>query len=65
MIVQWYERQHDENTNVRLPDIGGFTLTINSRSEISVDPFENQGRVVRTVLLQILKYTEQPLSTIS
>jgi hypothetical protein len=38
MIVQWYEGQDDESTNVRLPDIGGSTPTINSTSEIPVDP---------------------------
>jgi hypothetical protein len=38
MIVQWYERRDDETTNVRLPDIGGSTPTINSMSEIPVDP---------------------------
>jgi len=36
--VQWYEGQYDESTNVRLPDIGGSKPTINSTSEISVDP---------------------------
>ena len=38
MIVQWYEDQDDESTNIRLPDIGGSTLMINSTSEIPVDP---------------------------
>ena len=38
MIVQWYEGQYDESTNVRLPDIGGSTPTINTTSEIPVDP---------------------------
>jgi hypothetical protein len=38
MIVQWYEARDDESTNVRLPDIGGSTPTINSMSEIPVDP---------------------------
>jgi hypothetical protein len=38
MIVQWYEGQYDESTNVRMPDIGGSTPTINLTSEIPVDP---------------------------
>jgi hypothetical protein len=38
MIVQWYEGRGDESTNVRLPDIGGSTPTINSTSEIPMDP---------------------------
>jgi len=38
MIAQWYEGRYDESTNVRLPDIGGSMPTINSMSEISVDP---------------------------
>jgi hypothetical protein len=38
MIVQWYEGWYDECTNVRLPDIGGSTPTINSTSEFPVDP---------------------------
>jgi len=38
MIVQWYEGRDDESTNVRLPDIGWSTPTINSTSEIPVDP---------------------------
>jgi hypothetical protein len=37
-IVQWYEGRYDESTNVRLPDIGGSTPTINSTSEIPIDP---------------------------
>jgi hypothetical protein len=37
MIVQWYEGRDDESTNVRLPDIGGSTPTINTTSEIPVD----------------------------
>ena len=38
MIVQWYEGRYDESTNVRLPDIGGSTPTINTTSEIPADP---------------------------
>jgi len=38
MIVQWSEGQYDVSTNVQLPDIGGSTPTINSMSEIPVDP---------------------------
>jgi len=38
MIVQWYEGQYDESTNVRIPDIGWSTPTINSTSAIPVDP---------------------------
>jgi hypothetical protein len=38
MIGQWYEGQYDESPNVWLPDIGGSTPTINSTSEIPVDP---------------------------
>jgi len=38
MIVQWYEGRYDESTNVRLPDIGGSTPTIDWMSEIPVDP---------------------------
>jgi hypothetical protein len=38
MIVQWYEGRDAESTNIRLPDIGGSTTTINSTSEIPVDP---------------------------
>jgi hypothetical protein len=37
-MVQWYEGRDDESTNVWLPDIGGSTPTINSTSEIPVDP---------------------------
>jgi hypothetical protein len=38
LIVQWYEGRYDESTNVRLPGIGGSTPTINTTSEIPVDP---------------------------
>jgi len=38
MIVQWYEGWDDKSTNVRLPDIGGSTPTINSMSETAVNP---------------------------
>jgi hypothetical protein len=38
MIVQWYEGWDDKSTNVWLPDIGESTPTINSTSEIPVDP---------------------------
>jgi len=38
MIVQWYEGRYDESTNVWLPDIGGSMPTINSTTEIPVDP---------------------------
>jgi hypothetical protein len=38
MIVQWYKGWDDEITNVRLPDLGGSTPTINLTSEISADP---------------------------
>jgi hypothetical protein len=38
MIVQWLKGRYDESTNIRLPDIGGSTPTINSTSEILVDP---------------------------
>jgi len=37
IIVQWYEGQDDESTNVRLPDIGWNMLTINLTSEIPLD----------------------------
>jgi hypothetical protein len=38
VIVQWYNGRYDDCTNVWLPDIGGSTPTINSTSEIPVDP---------------------------
>jgi hypothetical protein len=38
IIVQWFEGQDDQSTNVWLPDIGGSTPIINSTSEITVDP---------------------------
>jgi len=38
MIVQWNKGQDDKGTNVWQPDIGGSTPTINSMSEILVDP---------------------------
>jgi len=41
MIVQWYEGRYDKSTKVRLPDIGGSTPTINTTSEIPVDPDGN------------------------
>jgi len=38
MIVWWYEGRDDETTNIQLPDIGRSTPTINTTSEIPVDP---------------------------
>ena len=38
MIVQCYKGRDDESTNILLPDVGGSTPTINSTSEIPVDP---------------------------
>jgi hypothetical protein len=38
LIVQGHECRDDDSTNVRLPDIGASTLTINSTSEITLPP---------------------------
>ena len=38
IIVQWYEGRYDENTDIWLPGNRGSTPTINSTSEIPVDP---------------------------
>jgi len=38
MIVQWYEAQNDKSSNVQLPDVGGYMLTIDKMLAIHVDP---------------------------
>jgi hypothetical protein len=38
MIVQWYEDQNNKSSNVQLPDVGGYMLTINIMLAIDVDP---------------------------
>jgi len=66
MIVQWYEGQDNESTDVRLPDIGRCMPMINSTSEISVHPDGKpceSGEDSPTPDIEIL--SEQPHSNIS
>jgi hypothetical protein len=65
LIVQRYKRRDNECAQVRQPDIDRSTLTINWTSEIPVDPDGKPRERAMTVLFQILKYSDQPHSTIS
>lgn len=52
MIMQWDEREDDESTNVRLPGIGGSTLSETRFRRSLLIEMENQWGAVRIVLLK-------------